>query len=134
LLAHALPGVQVAVKGYDAVLVGFVVTIRVRLDAFDGDTIAANVRSALTAAFGIDQRGLGQPLFRGEVFAVAEAVTGVENSDCAIVIDARNASTPQRMVRDADGGITALRVLAQQCAHVSNTNPRIDVTVQAYEL
>src|SRR6185436_9264642 len=81
LLAHALPGVQLAVKGYDAVLIGFEVTIRVRREAFDSDLVAANVRSALIAAFGIETRELGQPLFRGEALAVIEAVQGVENSD-----------------------------------------------------
>jgi hypothetical protein len=134
LLAHALPGVQLAVKGYDAVLIGFEVDIRVRRDAFDGDTVAANVRSALIAAFGIDQRTLGQPLFRGEALAVIEAVAGVENSDCFIVLDTGNANTPQRVVRDADGHISALRVFAQQCAHLPNSNPRIAVTVQNFEL
>jgi len=134
LLAHALPGVQLAVMGYDAVLIGFEVNIRVRREAFDGDTVAASVRSALVAAFGIDRRELGQPLFRGEVLAVIEAVQGVENSDGFIVLDARNTNTPQRVVRDSDGHITTLRVFERQCAHLPNTNPRVTITVQNFEL
>jgi predicted phage baseplate assembly protein len=134
LLAHALPGVQLAVKGYDAVLIGFEVNIRVRREAFDADTVAANVRSALVAAFGIDRRELGQPLFRGEVLAVIEAVQGVENSDGFIVLDARSVNTPQRVVRDSDGHITTLRVFEWQCAHLPNNNPRVTITVQNFEL
>lgn len=134
LLAHALPGVQLAVESYAEVLIGFEVNIRVRREAFDGDTVAANVRSALVAAFGIDQRELGQPLFRGEVLAVIEAVQGVENSDGFIVLDARNPNTPQRVVRDSDGHITTVRVLERQCAHLPSTNPRVTITVQNFEL
>jgi hypothetical protein len=134
LLAHALPGVQLAVKGYEAVLIGFEVSVRVRREAFDGDTVAANVRNAVVAAFGIDRRELGQPLFRGEVLTVIEAVPGVENSDCFIVFDPRNFNQPQRVVRDSDGHISTLRVFERQCAHLANVNPRVTITMQNFEL
>ncbi|HEX5687845.1 MAG TPA: hypothetical protein VFY73_27840 [Ideonella sp.] len=134
LMAHAMPGVDVNVLSYVPLIVGLQVVVRVRTDAFDGDTVIANVRTALIAAFGIAQRRLGQPLFSGEVFAVVEAVQGVENSDCALLIAPAIAALAERISRNADGGIVAIRPQPEQCAHVDPRQPAVTVTFQPYQL
>ncbi|MDM0030040.1 hypothetical protein [Variovorax saccharolyticus] len=137
--AHAAPGVDVAVHPYAPLLVGFRVVIRVRREAFDADSVAAQVRAALQAAFGIDRRALGQVLYRGEVFAVVEQVAGVENSDCLIVIDPATAAQARRVAMAAPDVVLAVLPQPMQCVHVPHVRPgqpmpHIDVRVEAFTL
>lgn len=88
LAARALPGVALNVSGVQTQRFGLAVTVRVRSDAFDPEAVKADVRSALREAFSPHRRALGQPLYRGEVYQVVESVTGVENADCLITVDA----------------------------------------------
>ena len=48
--------------------------------------VKAAVRAALIRQFSIKQRALGQVLHRGELYAVVEAVQGVENSDVVMQV------------------------------------------------
>jgi uncharacterized phage protein gp47/JayE len=83
LAARTQPGVSLIVS--DHVRVGFRLSVTVRAaGAFDGQTVKNEVNAALQAAFGEHNRRLGQPLYRGEVYKVVDAVAGVENSSCAI--------------------------------------------------
>lgn len=134
--AHAAPGVDVSVHAYTPLSFALEVTLRVRLDAFDGDAVAARVRAALQAAFGIERRALGQALHRGEVYGVVEPVEGVENSDCRILVDAQTAARARRI---ATVGTEVLAVLPHptQCVHLPAARPGqppavVDVRVEAY--
>lgn len=135
--AHSAPGVDVSVHAYTPLLIGFSVVIRVRRESFDADLVAAQVRNALQAAFGIDRRALGQVLYRGEVFAVVEQVTGVQNSDCRIVIDAATTALARRVAIAAPDVVLAVVPQPTQCVHVPHTTPgqpmpHIDVRVEAF--
>lgn len=86
LLAHALPGVSLTISPYTEVNFSVEITIRVRPEAFDKEEVKAAVRAALIRQFSIKQRALGQVLHRGELYAVVEAVQGVENSDVVMQV------------------------------------------------
>lgn len=98
LAARALPGVALNVSGVQTQRFGLNVTVRVRSDAFDPEAVKAAVRAALSEAFSPRQRALGQPLYRGEVYQVVESVTGVENADALITVDAATRAALDRVV------------------------------------
>jgi len=94
---HAIPGVSVRVSDYEPVLVSFEVTVQVRTEAFEPETVTATVASKLREAFGLKRRKLGQPLYRAELYQEAEAVSGVESSDCRIIaVDESKTTKPVR--------------------------------------
>src|SRR5574337_846783 len=119
LLAHALPGVQVTVSPYQNLPVGLRVRVRVRFEAFDPEAMKAAVVAALAAAFSLERRRLGQSLYRGEVYGVVDAVTGVENSDVEILLNAATERAARRVARDAGGMILAVHPAPRQCARVT---------------
>ena len=88
LLARAQPGMAISISDYTRLTFKLTVTVRVRTDAFDSQTVKDAVLEALEAAFTEQARQLGQALYRGEVYRVVDAVAGVENSDCGIVLSA----------------------------------------------
>ncbi|MDE2394345.1 MAG: putative baseplate assembly protein [Burkholderiales bacterium] len=56
----------------------FRIGIKVACDpAYEAKAVLAGVEAALRAAFGFEQRGLGQPVQQSEVIAAAQAVAGV---------------------------------------------------------
>jgi hypothetical protein len=83
LSARTQPGVIVTVQDYVRVRFRLTVTVRVR-GTVDSQTVKDAVTAALVAAFDEQHRGLGQPLYRGEIYKVVDGVAGVENSSCAI--------------------------------------------------
>ncbi len=135
-LTAALPGVQVKASAYEPVIVSFSITIRVITAEFDGDAVAAEVRSQLASAFALRSRGLGQALYQGDLFKVVEGVEGVENSDCVIQFNpVGQALTEQpQVVAGPDGMIRMLRPGDRQCLHLDPVHPVVDVTVQEYSL
>ena len=118
LLAHSMPGVLVSVSPFVSLPLSLAVTVRVRLDAFDAETVKAAVLAALAEAFSLDRRRLGQVLYRGEVFGVVDEVAGVENSDVEIAVSAATEAAARRVARDANGVILSVHPDARQCAHV----------------
>lgn len=114
LLARAEPGVAVAVTAYEPLGFRLSVTVRVRSAAFDRQTVQEAVRRALIDAFSPEVRQLGQPLYRGEVYRVVDAVAGVENSDCAIVLDATTRAALAQVVETGSEVLLA-RPAPNQC-------------------
>jgi hypothetical protein len=114
LLARAQPGVALSVSDYQRVGFRLGVTIRVRSAAFDKQAVKDAVLAALCAAFGEAARQLGQTLYRGEVYRVVDAVAGVENSDCSIVVDAAGAARLAKLV-EAGGQVVLAQPTASQC-------------------
>ena len=133
LLAHSLPGVQVLVSAYQPLALRLRLTLRVRLEAFDGEAVKAALRLAVAAAFALERRKLGQVLYRGEVYAVVDAVAGVENSDVELLVDAATAAAARRVARDADGGVLSVHPQARQCAHLVDANS-IEIAVEGFTL
>lgn len=134
LLAHALPGVLVSVAEYSALVCAFKVSLRVRLDAFDSETVREAVARALISAFSREQRALGQTLYRGEIYAVVDAVQGVENSNVEILLSAAALAAAKRVARDPNGVILSVRPWERQCVHLDLLQPGLEINVEAFSL
>lgn len=111
---HAQPGVAIEVSDYLRLTFGLKITLRVRTKAFDAQTVKDAVRAALRAAFSEQDRQLGQPLYRGEIYRVVDGVAGVENSDCDIVLPAPT-TAQLAQVAQIDASVLAARPAPNQC-------------------
>ncbi|MBP8132845.1 MAG: hypothetical protein KAY13_01110 [Zoogloea sp.] len=132
LLAHALPGVSLTISPYTEVNFSVEITIRVRPEAFDKEEVKAAVRAALIRQFSIKQRALGQVLHRGELYAVVEAVQGVENSD--VVMQVPSVDGYPRLTPDSAGVLLAAYPLPRQAIHLSARSPAVIVNPEDYFL
>lgn len=133
LLAHSLPGVQPLVSAYQPLALRLKVSVRIRPEAFQAEAVKAAVNAALAAAFARERRQLGQVLYRGEVYGVVEAVTGVENSDLELLIDPVTAAAAKRVARDGSGRVLSVHPTARQCVHLASTNA-IEIRVEDFSL
>lgn len=133
LAARTQPGVMVTVQDYVRVRFRLTVTVRVR-STVDSQTVKDAVTAALTTTFDEQHRGLGQPLYRGEIYKVVDGVAGVENSSCAISLP-----WPQSGVAPADrpqaaligAAVIALRPSPRQCLVFDAT--AFTVMIENYE-
>ncbi|MDD5389868.1 MAG: putative baseplate assembly protein [Gallionellaceae bacterium] len=114
LLARAQPGMAIAISDYTRLTFKLSVTVRVRSDAFDSQTVKDAVLAALQAAFTEQARQLGQALYRGEIYKVVDAVPGVENSDCGIVLSAATKAQLARAV-ETGGKLLLAQPAPSQC-------------------
>jgi hypothetical protein len=80
LLNHAIPGIEVTVLPYQEITFGLEVVLTIDTAQFVPEDVAKVVAAALQEAFSLQKRGLGQDLFLSEVYAVVEALSGVEHS------------------------------------------------------
>jgi len=137
LLRHAPPGVEVSVHGFEAVLVSLRANVWVRSAAWEPAEVVERVRRALGQAFGLEQRRLGQPLQRSEVYRVVEEVEGVENSDCVIeLLAVAGAPLPRRVVRKVGAAgpvIESVVPLDRQVVHVDPDRSTVRVSAAEYE-
>ena len=117
LNAHAVPGVDVRVSPYQPVPFDLQATVRIDPDAYEPDDVLESVRQALTAAFSLERRGLGQDLFLSEVFQVVEATTGVENSTCVL---------------DGDPSTRRIAASDRQVLHLDTTSSRLELIYEEY--
>jgi len=139
LTAHALPGVQVSVTAYQAVILDLTLTLRIKEDEFDPDLVAEAVRQALLKAFALGKAKLGEPLFRSQVFAVVEAVAGVENCRCQINPggfrdETGAASEPRHVAYGPDGAVKRVSLAARQVIYLDEDLSNLSITTQAYSL
>jgi phage-related baseplate assembly protein len=124
---------MVTVQDYVRVRFRLTVTVRVR-STVDSQTVKDAVTAALTTTFDEQHRGLGQPLYRGEIYKVVDGVAGVENSSCAISLP-----WPQSGVAPADrpqaaligAAVIALRPSPRQCLVFDAT--AFTVMIENYE-
>lgn len=109
LSQHTHPGVQVSLAGYEPLLVGLDITLRVDGEAFEPEIVRDAVRQALRDAFSLERANFAEPLFRSRVFEVVESVPGVRNADCVIrpafKDEAGNALAPRRRIMADDGTV-----------------------------
>lgn len=84
LLNHAVPGIEVIVLPYEEVAFTLEILLTVDTEQFIVENVVKEVEKALSGAFSLQKRGLGQDLFLSEVYAVVEAVTGVDHSVAVI--------------------------------------------------
>jgi hypothetical protein len=76
--------VEVSVVLYQSLILDLSLTLQIKTDEYDPDLVTAAVYQAVFDAFALQKARLGQTLYSSQVFAVAEAVAGVENCQCVI--------------------------------------------------
>jgi hypothetical protein len=117
LNAHAIPGVGVKVSRYLPVPFDLVVTVRVDPNQYEPDDVLESVRKALTDAFSLERRKLGQDLFLSDVFQVVEETTGVENSTCII---------------NNEDSLRRLEASDRQVIYLDSTSSRLELIYERY--
>jgi hypothetical protein len=127
LLNHAIPGVEVTVLPYQEVTFSLAVLLTIDADQFIPEDVVKAVEKALHGAFSLQKRGLGQDLFLSEVYAVVEAVAGVDHSMAAIngdktlrrkEVDDRQVLILGSLLVDFEGSGTAREAPAPTAAEV----------------
>ena len=102
LSANALPGVKVTVVPYESIMLDLQLTLRIKQDEFDAELVVKDVEDAVYEAFSLANSKLGEPLYRSQVIAVVEGVSGVANCVCNLNPDGfydedGNPVTPKRV-------------------------------------
>ncbi|MDR2207713.1 MAG: hypothetical protein LBE22_01895, partial [Azoarcus sp.] len=82
LLAHAVPGVRVELKGYESEIMTLYITLSINSSRFDPELVKAEVRKVLLQNFTLKNRAIGAPVYLSDVYQLVEAVRGVEYSVC----------------------------------------------------
>lgn len=131
LAERAQPGVNITVSDFTPLAFALDVTVRVRTDAYDKQTVQDAVAAALETAFSKQTRKLGQPLYRGEVYKVVDGVEGVENSDCSIDLTITPASALSRITQTGSQVLLAQPAVSQ-CLYLDIEHCKI--TVAEYQL
>jgi hypothetical protein len=134
---HSIPGTPVSVVCYAPVLLNLSVSIMVDEAAYDKKQVELAVREHLASGLALQQRKLGQPLFRSEVIALLEAVEGVENGHCEILdtpYAGLDAASQPRLHRADDGGIRRVSVKPNQLLYLDVTLYPLSVTTVQYEI
>ncbi len=139
LTAHALPGVQVSITAYQAIILDLSLTLSIKEDEFDPELVAEAVRQAVLAAFALEKAQLGEPLFLSQVFKVVEGVTGVENCGCEINPDGfrdetGSATEPRHVAYGPDGAVKRVSIQARQVIYLNKDLSNLVITTQAFSL
>jgi hypothetical protein len=137
LSVHALPGVQVCIVAYQAIILDLTLTIRIKEDEFDPDYVAEAVRQAVLKAFALEKAKLGEPLFRSQVFEVVEAVAGVENCHCEINPSGfrdETGAAPRQVAYGPDGAVKRVSTEARQVIYMDEDLSNLAITTQAFRL
>jgi len=81
---QALPGVNVFVKSYKAVLLSLNISIRVDEQAYSLDAVTLTVKEALIETLSLQNSKFSNTIFRSKIYHIVESVEGVENADCIL--------------------------------------------------
>lgn len=81
---HAIPGTSITVENFIPILLKIHVTLQIMTTAWQEELVKAAVKKLLLDKLSIENRKLGQSLFRSEVVGWVEQVQGVENCSCTI--------------------------------------------------
>ncbi len=79
------PGMEFKASRFDPVPLSLRITLRVDTDAFDYSSVEKAVRDAVYQSFKLEARPPGRPVYRAEIYASIESVTGVANADVVIL-------------------------------------------------
>jgi len=132
LVAHSVPGVRVEVVRFREVYIDLAITLRVRSAAFDPEVVTGAVDVALRAAFGLETRRLGAPLCYSEIYAVVEAVEGVENSDCRFSFRTADGTNDVSAVAGADGNVRRVRIREDQVIFLHAEESTVDIVTMEF--
>lgn len=128
LAERALPGVTVAVGDWEPVRLVLDVEIAVVSAAYQPPAVVEAVRAALDDAFALERRGLGEALFRGDLYRVVEAVPGVRRATCLIGEGTLAGAVPRRVRRGNDGTIRVVQPTPRQVVHLADATADLTVT------
>lgn len=131
LETYSVPGVQVDVTEFLSIVITLDITVRVKSEEYDVEAVKADVKAALLNRFKLEQRALGEDLYRAELYEVVEAIEGVENSKCEIKT---YTGTPSRVVTGSEDVIRVIGVTERQVIYVADYGLGITVQDQEYSL
>ncbi|MDB5598184.1 MAG: hypothetical protein JWN71_228 [Xanthobacteraceae bacterium] len=133
LVANGLPSIDIAIQPFEALPAQIEVRARVDSSRFDPTEVETRVRAAVLAAFHLQRRRPGQPLYRSEVTRVVENTLGVSNSDVVLFASARPGREPDwdYVARGDDGGIWAAYPKSHQVIYAANPVLITVVTAEA---
>ena len=139
LAAHALPNVEVTVVPYQSLILDLSITIRVRSEEYDPVLVAAAVQKAVLESFSLRRAKLGRTFYSSEVFAVVEAVPGVENCRCVINPDGfRDQSgapaAPRAIGTGSEGIIRRITPEDSQVIHMDETASVLEIVTREFDL
>ncbi|MFY0991995.1 hypothetical protein [Halomonas sp. C05BenzN] len=84
LTRHASPGMAVAIRRYEGLLLELEVQLGVDTAAYATEEVVARVEETLLATLSLERMRLGAPLYRSTLLALMESVPGVEHVGCRI--------------------------------------------------
>jgi hypothetical protein len=123
LTSRAIPGVAVSAVDYTRARLSISVRLDVDTVHYETATVIAAVGAAVTSAFTLPTRELGQPVHRSDVFRVVEGVPGVADCECYI---ARDADVPDPLAR-----VQRLRADAREVLTLDDNGQSLSVTTGA---
>lgn len=111
VLAHAVPGVAVWISPYSEVTFDVDIELTVDEEAYVADDVRLAVEDAVTDAFTLAHRRLGEDVYSSEVYNVVENVEGVIHSTIVLNGDraVRRLRTDERSVRVLGGLVVRLK-------------------------
>lgn len=139
---HALPGVKVSVAPYAGLLLDLEIALRINQLEYLPESVINAVEQALYNAFSLHQARLGETLYRSQVTAVVEAVTGVASSVCSLQTrPLHTGGVPYRKQRPTPPASTVgpaervlverVRVAGNQAVYLQQGLSRLVITAQA---
>lgn len=132
---NALPGVQIEVAAYVPLPLSLRAVLRIDTAAYDPDKVAASVRAAIEAAYGLARARLGAPLFRSQLLALIESVEGVENATAEIDVTGWIAVAPPPLVNRSPGGaVRNVKPRRDQMIHIDPAQSNIAIRTETYTL
>jgi len=78
--SRSLPNTRITITDYQSLSLKVHVKIRVDTSRYEKSDVKDAVEAGLLTAFGLKQRGLGQPVYVAEIMAAMERVTGVSSA------------------------------------------------------
>lgn len=139
LTSRALPHVNVSVVRHQSIILDLQLTIKVNVEEYDPDLVGAAVLQQLLRAFSLRKMKLGQSFYRSRVYAVVEAVEGVENCRCRInpfgFRDDSGASvTPPQLGLGREGHIRRISLDESQVIHTDEGQSILDIAIHQFHL
>ncbi len=136
LANRSMPGIEVQVSGFEGVTLALDITVRGKKEEYDPEIVKANAKSALLEAFSLENRRLGQPLYRSELYEIVEAVEGVENSTCEITeVNAPDVIAAPLIIKGDDNvTIKAVKATRRQVIHLAADGLAVTVGYEEFTL
>ena len=139
LAASALPGVKVTVVPYEGIVLDLKLIVRIKEDEYDSELVAKDVEDAVYDAFSLANSKLGEPLYRSQVIAVVEGVTGVANCVCNINPDGfhdedGNVVLPRRVTFGKGDVIKRVTLEDDQVIFMKEGLSALEIVTQAFSV